>query len=925
MKTEKAQELNVEILFPTTLVLTWENARQKTGKRQLLLSSQIYDLYAGIHKPGLWTPAPEKISCENAWLIVLGSSDPSISLAPSLDFFRTLGAKFLEKLRKVPNIETIREKTKVECPRKELQALVRQAPPMVGSEYLNLDLLIDLWRAINQTFAEAINAHRGTVGEYLGLLSPHIHLTGRVYFHLVESKDPDYPFQFLATYTLDATSSGKHRPLEWALEEHKDEPKKMLELLTTVHRAAAESPLLKEMIKTGELFHHIAWTTVEAFEFLKQVTHFEHCGILCRIPDWWKQKSAAPSLKISLGTREPSLVGMNAIINVNATLFIGNEPVSADEVRELLAQSQGLALIKNRWIEVDPAKLEGLLSAYTAAMEMADGQDLTIGEALRLSLNPEKLGPIDDLTQVEISNGEWLAEVISKLSNPKSLSETSCGKGFTANLRPYQQQGLNWLSSLDSLGFGACLADDMGLGKTIQILALLSSLKTREPGKTSLLVVPASLISNWENEIHKFLPDLNYYVAHPGYQKQTRAKTTLKSKTKGKVKTKASNTGQTNQPNGWQESDLVITTYAMVQRHKWMADVDWRTLILDEAQAIKNPATKQSRTVKKLRSRTRITMTGTPIENALSDLWSLFDFINPGLLGTAAEFKRFSKALKEDPEGYGRLKQVVSPYILRRMKTDKTIVPDLPDKVEMKTFPQLSKKQQVLYVDFIDELKQRLEACEEGIQRRGLVLSALVKFKQICNHPDQYLGTGAFAPEESGKFIRLGELSETIYAKRERVLVFTQFKEMVAPISAFLETVFHARGCIIHGSLNVKTRQQAIEAFQSRDYLPFMVLSLKAGGTGLNLTQANHVIHFDRWWNPAVENQATDRAFRIGQTRKVLVHKFITRGTIEEKIDLIIEKKKALTDQVIEASDTQGAWLTEMDNSELLELFTLKL
>jgi non-specific serine/threonine protein kinase len=356
-----------------------------------------------------------------------------------------------------------------------------------------------------------------------------------------------------------------------------------------------------------------------------------------------------------------------------------------------------------------------------------------------------------------------------------------------------------------------------------------------------------------------------------------------------------------------------------------MADVAWRILILDEAQAIKNPGTKQSRTVKKFQSGTRITMTGTPIENALSDLWSLFDFINPGLMGTAGEFKIFSKQLKNNPAGYGRLKQVVSPYILRRMKTDKTIVPDLPEKVEMKTFPELSKKQQVLYMDFVKELANKLESSDPGIQRKGLVLSALVKFKQICNHPDQYLGTGDFIPKESGKFTRLMEIYATIHAKRERVLVFTQFKEMVAPLAEFLETVFHQKGHIIHGSLNVKKRHQAIEEFQGKAYIPFMVISLKAGGTGLNLTRANHVIHFDRWWNPAVENQATDRAFRIGQTRGVLVHKFITRGTIEEKIDLMIEKKKALTNQIISTSDTQGAWITQMDNKELMELFTLKI
>ncbi len=316
-------------------------------------------------------------------------------------------------------------------------------------------------------------------------------------------------------------------------------------------------------------------------------------------------------------------------------------------------------------------------------------------------------------------------------------------------------------------------------------------------------------------------------------------------------------------------------------------------------------------------------MTGTPIENALSDLWSLFDFLNPGLLGNMAEFKAFSKKLKKEPAGYARLKQVVTPYILRRMKTDKRIAPELPDKVEMSTFPELSKKQRVLYIDFAREIEKLLENADDGIQRKGLVLSALMKFKQICNHPDQYLGTGDFVPAESGKFVRLGEICDTIHAKRERVLVFTQFKEMVAPLQAFLSSVFQEEGGIIHGSIHLKKRKETIEKFQGKAYCPFMVLSLRAGGTGLNLTRANHVIHFDRWWNPAVENQATDRAFRIGQTRKVIVHKFISRGTIEEKIDLMIEQKKKLAQEII--SDSQGTWITAMDNRELMELFTLKM
>lgn len=886
MAAEKAKELNVEIIYPRDLRLTWESGNGRLGKKRQLLNQEIFNRYAGNEKE---------------WLLVLGCSDPQIPLSPSLDFFRGFSRLFVEKLRKMPDIEALRDRADIEYDENELQALVHAAPLMIGSEYLDLDIMVRVWKDLNHGFSRGIKAYKGSVKAYFQAFSPHIHLAGRVYFHLVESREEAYPFQFLATYT--AVETAKHRPIHWALEEYGDDPEQMLKLLTAVHAAAKTSELLHELLETGELFHHLAWDAREAFEFLKQVENFEHCGIICRIPDWWKKRGSKTSLKISLGAKAPSLVGMNALMDVDAAFFLGDDPISPDEVKALLRQSHGLAWIKNRWIEVDTERLKNLLSAYEAAMEMAGDATLTISEALQLKLRPERLSDIEDFTDLEITNGEWLDQVVAKLTRPELVTKIKPGKGFKAKLRPYQQRGVNWLAFLDSLGFGACLADDMGLGKTVQVLAFLSILRVKEPGRTSLLIVPASLLSNWEGEIGRFLPDLNYVVVHPGYKKQGRGKT------KATVQ--------------WQAFDLVITTYAMVQRHSWMQEVPWRALILDEAQAIKNPVTQQSKTVKQLSSGFRITMTGTPIENALSDLWSLFDFINPGLLGSSAEFKAFSKTLKSKPAGYGRLKQVVSPYILRRMKTDKRIAPDLPDKVEMRTFPELSRKQRVLYMDFVKELEKRLEESDQGIRRKGLVLSALMKFKQICNHPDQYLGTGAFSPKESGKFVRLGQICETIHAKRERVLVFTQFKEMVAPIQAFLETVFQQEGCIIHGSLSVKKRKLAIERFQGREYLPFMVLSLKAGGTGLNLTRANHVIHFDRWWNPAVENQATDRAFRIGQTKGVLVHKFVTKGTIEEKIDLMIEKKKALAEQII--ADVQGTWITEMDDQALMDLFTLKI
>lgn len=367
---------------------------------------------------------------------------------------------------------------------------------------------------------------------------------------------------------------------------------------------------------------------------------------------------------------------------------------------------------------------------------------------------------------------------------------------------------------------------------------------------------------------------------------------------------------------------LVITTYNLASRYSWLQNYTWFYIILDEAQAIKNANTRRSRALGKLTSRNRILLTGTPIENHLGDLWSLFNFLNPGLLGNQSEFTRFTKKLKQQPQGYARLRAVISPYILRRLKTDRAIISDLPDKVEMKTYAQLSTKQVLLYQNVIDKIQHIIENTR-GIERKGLILAALTKFKQLCNHPDQYAGSGAYKEADSGKFGRLRDICETIYEKREKVLIFTQFKEIIEPLNTFLENIFHHKGLVLHGSVPVGHRRQIIDTFQGDGYVPYMVLSLRAGGVGLNLTSASHVIHFDRWWNPAVENQATDRAFRIGQTKNVIVHKFITQGTVEEKIDLMMESKLALSNDVV--TETGEAWITEMGNDALRDLFSLKL
>jgi non-specific serine/threonine protein kinase len=464
---------------------------------------------------------------------------------------------------------------------------------------------------------------------------------------------------------------------------------------------------------------------------------------------------------------------------------------------------------------------------------------------------------------------------------------------------------MQWLYLLTQLNLGACLADDMGLGKTIQVLSLLLVLKgeSQHKRKPSLVVAPVSLLANWAAEIARFAPSLDALVAHPSVMPTEQLK---------------SDSAET-----LADTDLVITSYGSLARVPWLSSTPWHLVILDEAHAIKNPTSKQTKAVKALKADARIALTGTPIENRLGDLWSIFDFINPGLLGSSKQFSGFVKKLADRPQNpYRPLRDLVRPYILRRLKTDKSIVADLPDKTEVKTFCPLSRKQAALYQQAVDELSWQLERVD-GIERRGLVLAFLMRLKQICNHPSQWLGDGAWAEADSGKFARLRELAEVIAARQEKALVFSQFKETTEPLAAFLGSVFGQPGLVLHGQTEVNKRKDLVRRFQDDESVPFFVLSVKAGGAGLNLTAASHVIHFDRWWNPAVENQATDRAFRIGQRRNVLVHKFVCQGTVEDKIDQMIESKRQLAGDFLEGGAEMK--LTELSDEQLLKLVALDL
>jgi superfamily II DNA or RNA helicase len=849
-------------------------------------------------------------------LLCLGADQVGIALPPALSYWRDLGARYVSALCSLPGLGDNQTKPPVPPPSDdELGSFAAAAPPMMGAEYLSAGVLADLWRDIDRAFDAERSAAKLPLQAFLKSRHSAWNLVGRVHFNLAENrKDEDAPFAFMATYTtrLSAAAKAQHLPLGKALQEYSGAKNhdRLLSLLMPVQRAAEQCPWLRAMVDGGEIFHPLRWTPQQALQLLKDVAALEAAGVVVRMPASWRlNRPARPQVTASVGAKAPSKLGMDALLDFRMEVTLDGETLSKSEIGKLLAQTEGLAFIRGKWVEVDHDRLMRAVQQFEAVERRAAAEGLSFGEAMRMVAGADiaagEVGGQADADWGRTVAGPWLAETLATLSRSDGTVRIDPGAALHCTLRPYQRDGLSWLYLLVRLGLGACLADDMGLGKTVQVLALLTALKEETGGacKPSLLVAPASLLANWAGEIARFAPGLRTIVIHPSAMPPEEIKSAAAQTIAG--------------------VDLAITSYGYLARAPWLGAARWRLAVLDEAQAIKNPATKQTRTVKQLRADVRIALTGTPVENRVGDLWSIFDFINPGLLGSAKQFSAFVKGLGDGSQrSYGPLRDLVRPYILRRLKTDKKIIADLPDKTELKTFCSLSRRQAALYQQAVQELSAALDDAE-GLQRKGIVLAFLMRLKQICNHPSQWLGDGAWADEDSGKFSRLRELGETAAARQEKALVFTQFRETTAPLADFLGTVFGRPGLVLHGETAVKKRQELVRQFQEDERVPFFVLSLKAGGSGLNLTAASHVIHFDRWWNPAVENQATDRAFRIGQTKNVLVHKFVCRGTIEDKIDQLIESKAALAGDILGGG--AEVVLTEMKDDELLDLVRLDL
>lgn len=672
-------------------------------------------------------------------------------------------------------------------------------------------------------------------------------------------------------------------------------------LLASLGRAARMSkPIdasLRDPAPTGARLD-----TTQAYAFLRESAPvLEQSGFGVLLPQWWRKPNMKLGVKLNVKGKSKTasgLLGMNSIVQYDWQIALGDQTLSYAEFMKLAQLKTPLVQVRGQWVELKPEMMEQALKFFARH----DGGEMTLGEALQTGLGHAESETGLPVTEIEADG--WMADFLDTLRSGDKVPLIEPPDEFHGALRPYQTRGLSWMSWLLQFGLGACLADDMGLGKTPQFLALL--LRLREQGaldKPALLVCPMSIVGNWQREAAKFAPALSV-MAHHGGGRETGA-------------TFAKLAGR---------HDLVLTTYQLAARDEaHLAQVNWGVLALDEAQNIKNAEAKQTQAIRRLKAERFVALTGTPVENRLSELWSIMDFLNRGYLGSQREFqRRFAAPIERyrDTTQAEALKRLTQPFILRRVKTDKAIIADLPDKLEMKVLCNLTSEQATLYEAVVKDMLRKIEEAEGGIQRKGLVLATLLRLKQVCNHPAHYLSDGSMLPDRSGKLQRLEEMLDEALAAGDKSLVFSQFSEMGEMLRGHLQTRFGREVFFLHGGVPKKKRDEMVQRFQNEpDGAPIFILSLKAGGVGLNLTAASHVFHFDRWWNPAVENQATDRAFRIGQKKNVQVHKFICAGTVEEKIDVMIESKKELASLVVGAGEN---WLTELSTDQLRDLFTLE-
>ena len=802
------------------------------------------------------------------------------------------------------------EQPVVTLPPQELVRLLEGMPPLAAGQ-VSVGQLGEWIASLEPALAELAQRESCSAETWLARLGEGWQQLGTLCFHLAENAGEDAeraPFAFLATFVHKVGQDGKarHMPLGHAATMLANDRGALLGLLRPLQAAAEQSPFLRSMINSQEVYKPCAWSARTAHAFLESIPALEAVGIETRMVNLWKTQPPRVELEVTLDVQQqkpdaaPS-VNIHSLLHFSPQLVLGDHRLTEEEWQALLAGDDGLVRFRGEWVRLDKERLQRLLESWRQATRMAHaGIPLLTGLRFLMGKRSEALPdlpPVDD--GMHLAAGARLALALSNLhfgdESPDIPPEL---RGI---LRPYQRDGVRFLANVTAAGFGACLADDMGLGKTLQIIAWLAHLERigqlGEGQGAALIVAPASLLVNWQQELARFAPQLRVVTLHP-YALSRQDISYLHSNPAWLLR----------------RAHVALTTYGIATREEQLAKLSYPALVLDEAQAIKTPDSQRTRAILRFASPRRVALTGTPVENSLSELRSLFEFLNPGLLGSEKEFHALVREMGSD---YTPLRRLVRPFMLRRLKSDPTLLPELPPKTEQAAYCLLTPEQARLYAKEVEAMRAVL-AEPDPQTRLMLILPILSRLKQICNHPAQYLGESFYEPSASGKFQRLGHLVGRIRDAGEACLIFTQYRSIIAPLHDYLEEIFGRPGLTLHGGTPIAERQRLVQEFQALGGPPFFILSLKAAGTGLTLTRARHVIHFDRWWNPAVENQASDRAHRIGQQQSVIIHPLISTGTIEENIHTMLRRKTAMADALL--SGGLEKLLLHLSSQELLEL-----
>ncbi len=795
----------------------------------------------------------------------------------------------------------------------ECAAWLEGMPPMAGVP-VSASMLRGWFAELGPALCRAAAADACTPEGWLSRLGEGWRQLGTLCFHLAENAGEDAantPFAFLATFIHAVGQEGtpRHAPLGLAPRLLAEEREALLSLLRPLRQAAETSPFLAELINSQAIYRPCAWTARQAYDFLSAAPALEACGIELRIVNLWKSLPPRVELEVKLDVaagkdskpdKAPALK-INSLLRFVPRVALGGQALTDEELSALMAGEDGLVRFRGEWVRLDREHLQKLMNSWRQAARMAAGGiPLMVGLRYLLGKRSSALPNLPPQEEgMRLMAGERLAAALENLRlgsvEPDLPPELAC------RLRGYQMEGVRFLLGVTEGGFGACLADDMGLGKTLQLIAWLCHLQRQgalDKG-AALIIAPASLLSNWQEELARFAPQLRSLIMHPCALSAAEAE--LMQREPQQLLARA---------------HVVLTTYGMATRNTLLVRCEFPALVLDEAQAIKNAASQRTQAILRLgqQSPRRVALTGTPVENGLGELRTLFDFLNPGLLGTEKDFSAFVRGMGSD---YAPLRRLIRPFLLRRLKSDPALLPELPGKTEQAAWCLMTPEQARLYAREVENLQAVIHEPDPQT-RLALVLPILGRFKQICNHPAQYRGEQFYDPELSGKMKRLGHLAREIAAAGDCCLVFTQYRTLMEPLHDYLMHIFGAPGLTLHGGTPLAERRQRVAAFQHAGGPRFFVLSLKAAGTGLTLTRARHVIHFDRWWNPAVENQASDRAYRIGQTQPVLIHPLISRGTIEENIHLMLRRKTAMADTLLAGGLEK--MLLQMEPAELMAL-----